>query len=92
MSGLDFSTVIASTVQDMKNSLAMLGQAHAQWLAQLPPELQGGAQRGGRGQAGRAAGGPPGGHHTPPPRQDQGAPPPQGGFPHSGDGGPRWLG
>jgi hypothetical protein len=46
MSGLDFSTVIASTVHDMKNSLAMLGQAHAQWLAQLPPELQGGAQRG----------------------------------------------
>ena len=30
MSGLDFSTVIASTVHDMKNSLAMLGQAHAQ--------------------------------------------------------------
>ena len=46
MSGLDFSTVIASTVHDMKNSLAMLGQAHAQWLAQLPPELQGGTQRG----------------------------------------------
>ena len=46
MSGLDFSTVIASTVHDMKNSLAMLGQAHAQWLAQLPVELQDGAQRG----------------------------------------------
>ena len=45
MSGLDFSTVIASTVHDMKNSLAMLGQAHAQWLAQLPVELQGGDQR-----------------------------------------------
>jgi signal transduction histidine kinase len=46
MSGLDFSTVIASTVHDMKNSLAMLGQAHAQWLAQLPEELRGGTQRG----------------------------------------------
>jgi hypothetical protein len=32
---LDFSTVIASTVHDMKNSLAMLMQAHSQWLAQL---------------------------------------------------------
>jgi K+-sensing histidine kinase KdpD len=46
MSGLDFSTVIASTVHDMKNSLAMLGQAHAQWLAQLPEELRGGDERG----------------------------------------------
>jgi signal transduction histidine kinase len=46
MSGLDFSTVIASTVHDMKNSLAMLGQAHAQWLAQLPEELRGGTERG----------------------------------------------
>ncbi|MCX7079847.1 MAG: HAMP domain-containing sensor histidine kinase [Pseudomonas sp.] len=34
--GLDFSTVIASTVHDMKNSLALLMQAHAQWLAGLP--------------------------------------------------------
>lgn len=33
---LDFSTVIASTVHDMKNSLAMLTQAHSQWLARLP--------------------------------------------------------
>ena len=33
MSGLDFSTVIASTVHDMKNSLAMLGQAHARAAA-----------------------------------------------------------
>lgn len=46
MSGLDFSTVIASTVHDMKNSLAMLMQAHAQWLAQLPPTLREGTQRG----------------------------------------------
>lgn len=46
MSGLDFSTVIASTVHDMKNSLAMLGQAHAQWLTQLPEELRGGSERG----------------------------------------------
>ncbi len=35
-SGLDFSTVIASTVHDMKNSLAMLMQAHSQWVARLP--------------------------------------------------------
>lgn len=32
---LDFSTVIASTVHDMKNSLAMLMQAHDQWQARL---------------------------------------------------------
>ncbi|KPA98917.1 MULTISPECIES: sensor histidine kinase [Pseudomonas] len=34
--GLDFSTVIASTVHDMKNSLAMLIQAHGQWQSHLP--------------------------------------------------------
>lgn len=33
---VDFSTVIASTVHDMKNSLAMLMQAQSQWLARLP--------------------------------------------------------
>ena len=37
---LDFSTVIASTVHDMKNSLAMLMQAHSQWLARLPESAQ----------------------------------------------------
>ena len=37
--GLDFSTVIASTVHDMKNSLALLTQTHSQWLTQLPDEL-----------------------------------------------------
>ena len=37
---LDFSTVIASTVHDMKNSLAMLMQAHSQWLARLPDPEQ----------------------------------------------------
>ncbi|MGC5701273.1 HAMP domain-containing histidine kinase [Pseudomonas sp. NFXW11] len=37
---LDFSTVIASTVHDMKNSLAMLMQAQAQWLARLPEAQQ----------------------------------------------------
>ena len=37
---LDFSTVIASTVHDMKNSLAMLMQAHSQWLARLPELAQ----------------------------------------------------
>lgn len=35
-SGLDFSMVIASTVHDMKNSLATLIQAHGEWLKQLP--------------------------------------------------------
>ncbi|MHC8387859.1 sensor histidine kinase [Pseudomonas sp. MDT2-39-1] len=39
-SALDFSTVIASTVHDMKNSLAMLMQAHSQWLARLPDPEQ----------------------------------------------------
>jgi len=34
--GLDFSTVIASTVHDMKNSLAMLTQTHNQWIRQMP--------------------------------------------------------
>ncbi|MBP0940666.1 ATP-binding protein [Pseudomonas alliivorans] len=33
--GLDFSMVIASTVHDMKNSLATLTQAHTEWLAKL---------------------------------------------------------
>ncbi|MEE4717527.1 ATP-binding protein [Pseudomonas alliivorans] len=33
--GLDFSMVIASTVHDMKNSLATLTQAHNEWLAKL---------------------------------------------------------
>lgn len=33
---LDFSTVIASTVHDMKNSLTQLMQAHSQSLARLP--------------------------------------------------------
>lgn len=43
---LDFSTVIASTVHDMKNSLAMLMQAHSQWLARLPQEQRSGAEQG----------------------------------------------
>jgi signal transduction histidine kinase len=33
--GLDFSMVIASTVHDMKNSLATLTTAHTQWLSRL---------------------------------------------------------
>ena len=37
--GLEFSTVIASTVHDMKNSLALLTQTHSQWLTQLPEAL-----------------------------------------------------
>ncbi len=44
--GLDFSTVIASTVHDMKNSLAVLTQAHSQWLARLPEALREGSEQG----------------------------------------------
>ncbi|SDT00233.1 hypothetical protein SAMN05216198_3383 [Halopseudomonas litoralis] len=44
--GLDFSTVLASTVHDMKNSLALLMQSWSQWVERLPPEL---AQSGERG-------------------------------------------
>jgi len=36
---LGFSTVIASTVHDMKNSLGMLMQAHSEQAAKLPAEL-----------------------------------------------------
>ena len=43
---LDFSTVIASTVHDMKNSLAMLMQAHSQWLARLPDAQRQGTEQG----------------------------------------------
>ncbi|MGE7990216.1 sensor histidine kinase [Pseudomonas sp. NPDC089554] len=44
--GLDFSTVIASTVHDMKNSLSALIQAHDQWLARLPEEAREGSEQG----------------------------------------------
>ncbi|CAM3764152.1 Sensor histidine kinase [Pseudomonas reidholzensis] len=44
--GLDFSTVIASTVHDMKNSLAALMQAHSQWLARLPQAQCEGSEQG----------------------------------------------
>ncbi|KAI2684680.1 HAMP domain-containing sensor histidine kinase [Pseudomonas sp. TNT3] len=37
---LDFSTVIASTVHDMKNSLALVMQAHNQWLARFPAPVR----------------------------------------------------
>jgi signal transduction histidine kinase len=40
VAGLDFSTIIASTVHDMKNSLAMLTHAHAQVQQQLPQVLR----------------------------------------------------
>jgi signal transduction histidine kinase len=43
---LDFSTVIASTVHDMKNSLAMLMQSHSQWLARLPEAQRAGPELG----------------------------------------------
>ncbi|MBC3423303.1 MULTISPECIES: HAMP domain-containing sensor histidine kinase [unclassified Pseudomonas] len=44
--GLDFSTVIASTVHDMKNSLSALIQAHDQWLARLPEQARSGSEQG----------------------------------------------
>ncbi|MFO7704072.1 MAG: sensor histidine kinase, partial [Halopseudomonas sp.] len=44
--GLDFSTVIASTVHDMKNSLGMLMQAYQQWSADLPADLANHRERG----------------------------------------------
>ena len=44
--GLDFSTVLASTVHDMKNSLTLMMQSWSQWIERLPPEL---AQSGERG-------------------------------------------
>ncbi|MBJ9976304.1 HAMP domain-containing histidine kinase [Pseudomonas sp. S75] len=44
--GLDFSTVIASTVHDMKNSLSALTQAHDQWLARLPEAARSGSEQG----------------------------------------------
>lgn len=39
-SGLDFSMVIASTVHDMKNSLAQLTQMYARWLSEQPEQLR----------------------------------------------------
>ena len=44
--GLEFSTVLASTVSDMKNSLGLLMQNWHQWLGQLPPELAESGERG----------------------------------------------
>lgn len=44
--GLDFSTVLASTVHDMKNSLTLLMQSWNQWLERLPPELAESGERG----------------------------------------------
>jgi signal transduction histidine kinase len=44
--GLDFSMVIASTVHDMKNSLASLIQAHGQWVKQLPEAQRGTPEQG----------------------------------------------
>ncbi len=44
--GLDFSTVIASTVHDMKNSLGMLLQAYGAWLEALPDNMVWTSERG----------------------------------------------
>ena len=43
---LDFSMVIASTVHDMKNSLATLMRAHGDWLGRLPEAHKDTAERG----------------------------------------------
>lgn len=43
---LDFSTVLASTVHDMKNSLSLLMQNWQLWLDRLPPELAESGERG----------------------------------------------
>lgn len=43
--GLDFSMVIASTVHDMKNALATVMQAHAQWQERLPQDQRQCAER-----------------------------------------------
>jgi signal transduction histidine kinase len=44
--GLDFSMVIASTVHDMKNSLASLMQAHGEWQSRLSEEQKNTPERG----------------------------------------------
>lgn len=44
--GLDFSTILASTVHDMKNSLSLLMQSCSQWMERLPPELEQSGERG----------------------------------------------
>ena len=44
--GLEFSTVLASTVRDMKNSLGLLMHNWHQWVGQLPPELAESGERG----------------------------------------------
>ncbi|WP_407316210.1 sensor histidine kinase [Pseudomonas sp. nanlin1] len=43
--GLDFSMVIASTVHDMKNSLATVMQAHGQWQGRLAEPQRDTAER-----------------------------------------------
>jgi K+-sensing histidine kinase KdpD len=43
---LDFSMVIASTVHDMKNSLATVMRAHGDWLGRLPEAQKDTAERG----------------------------------------------
>ena len=43
--GLDFSMVIASTVHDMKNSLATVMQAQNEWFGRLPEAQQHSAER-----------------------------------------------
>jgi signal transduction histidine kinase len=44
--GLDFSMVIASTVHDLKNSLATLMRAHGQWQGRLSDEQRDVPERG----------------------------------------------
>lgn len=44
--GMDFATVMASTVHDMKNTMAMMLQTYETWLERLPPELTEAPERG----------------------------------------------
>lgn len=41
---IDFSTLMASSVHDMKNIISAISQAYESLLAQIPPELQSSAQ------------------------------------------------
>lgn len=44
--GMDFATVMASTVHDMKNTMALMLQTYDTWLERLPPELSEAPERG----------------------------------------------
>ena len=43
---MDFATVMASSVHDMKNTMALMLQTYENWLERLPPELAEAPERG----------------------------------------------